>query len=106
MATQSVNILHYSLIHCQFLRASDAKLAKVASKMPSRFAAVTNKEFPFEDISSQELKKMRSKSFICRQEKATTAAVRSLCAKSVIVVLNYRTVLVNTHTIIQLSVGS
>ena len=25
--TQSVNILHYSLIHLQFLRASDAKLA-------------------------------------------------------------------------------
>ena len=53
---------------------------------------------------------MPSKSFICRQEKATTAAVRSLRAKSVIVgnskraknhifVLNYRTVLVNTNTI-------
>ena len=27
LATQSVNILHYSLIHLQFLRASDAKLA-------------------------------------------------------------------------------
>ena len=26
LATQSVNILHYSLIHLQFLRASDAKL--------------------------------------------------------------------------------
>ena len=35
LATQSGNILHYSLIHLQFLRAS---------KMPSRFAAVTNKE--------------------------------------------------------------
>ena len=44
LATQSVNILHYSLIHLQFLRASDAKLAWVASKMPSRCAAVTNKE--------------------------------------------------------------
>ena len=46
LATQSVNILHYSLIHLQFLRASDAnlKLAEVASKMPSWFAAVTNKE--------------------------------------------------------------
>ena len=44
LATQSVNILHYSLIHLQFLRASDAKLAKVSSKMPSRFAAVINKE--------------------------------------------------------------
>ena len=43
LPTQSVNILHYSLIH-QFLRASDAKLAWVASKMPSRFAAVSNKE--------------------------------------------------------------
>ena len=43
-ATQSVNILHYSLIHLQFHRASDAKFAQVASKMPSRFAAVTNKE--------------------------------------------------------------
>ena len=39
-----MNILHYSLIHFQFLRASDAKLAKAASKMPFRFAAVTNKE--------------------------------------------------------------
>ena len=27
LATQSVNILHYSLIHLQFLRASDANLA-------------------------------------------------------------------------------
>ena len=27
LATQSVNILHYSLIHLQFLRGSDAKLA-------------------------------------------------------------------------------
>ena len=27
LATQSVNILHYSLIHLQFLRVSDAKLA-------------------------------------------------------------------------------
>ena len=27
LATQSVNILHYSLIHLQFLLASDAKLA-------------------------------------------------------------------------------
>ena len=44
LATQSVNILHYSLIHLQFLQASDAKLARVASKMPSRFAAVTDKE--------------------------------------------------------------
>ena len=44
LAAQSVNILHYSLIHLQFLRTSDAKLAKVGSKMPSRFAAVTNKE--------------------------------------------------------------
>ena len=42
--TQSMNILHYSLIHLQFLRASDAKLAQLRSKMPSRFAAVTNKE--------------------------------------------------------------
>ena len=37
-------ILHYSLIHLQFLRACDAKLAGVASKMPSRFAAETKKE--------------------------------------------------------------
>ena len=44
LATQSVNILHYSLIHLQFLRASDTKLGKVASKMPSRFAAVTKRE--------------------------------------------------------------
>ena len=29
LATQSVNILHYSLIHLQFLRASDAKLAYI-----------------------------------------------------------------------------
>ena len=27
LATQSMNILHYSLIHLQFLRASHAKLA-------------------------------------------------------------------------------
>ena len=27
LATQTVNILHYSLIHLQFLRARDAKLA-------------------------------------------------------------------------------
>ena len=27
LATQSVNVLHFSLIHPQFLRASDAKLA-------------------------------------------------------------------------------
>ena len=32
------------MIHLQFLRASDAKLAKLTSKMASRFAAVTNKE--------------------------------------------------------------
>ena len=32
------------MIHLQFLGASDAKLAKVTSKMASRFAAVTNKE--------------------------------------------------------------
>ena len=35
LATQSVNTLHYSLIHLQFLRASE---------IPSRFAAVTNKD--------------------------------------------------------------
>ena len=34
----------YSPIHLQFLRASDAKVAQVSSKMSSRFAAVTNKE--------------------------------------------------------------
>ena len=39
-----LNILHYAPIHLQFLRASDVKLAQDASKMPSRFAAVTNKE--------------------------------------------------------------
>ena len=44
LATQSVNIKCYSLIHLQFLSASDAKLAKVTSKMASQFAAVTNKE--------------------------------------------------------------
>ena len=37
-------IVNYSLIHLQFHRASDAKRAQVTSKMPSRFAAVTNKE--------------------------------------------------------------
>ena len=45
LATQSVSILHYSLIHLQFPRESDAKLALVARKMPSRFAAVTNMKF-------------------------------------------------------------
>ena len=44
LATQSVNILHYSPIYLQFLQASNAKLTQVVSKMPSRFAAVTNKE--------------------------------------------------------------
>ena len=44
LGTQSVNILRYSLIHLQFLVASDAKLVQLRSKMPSRFAAVTNKE--------------------------------------------------------------
>ena len=44
LATQSVNILHYSLIHLQFLQASDAKLTQDVSKMPFQFAAVTNKE--------------------------------------------------------------
>ena len=39
-----MDILHYSLIHLQLLRGSDAELALVASKMPLRFAAVTNKE--------------------------------------------------------------
>ena len=43
-ATQSVNIQYYSLIHLQFLWASVAKLALVARKMASLFAAVTNKE--------------------------------------------------------------
>ena len=43
LATQSVNILHYSLIHLQFLQVRNAKLAQVSSKMPSRFAAITNK---------------------------------------------------------------
>ena len=37
-------IVNYSLIHLQFLRASDARLALVASKMACRFAAVPNKE--------------------------------------------------------------
>ena len=44
LATQSVNILHHSLIRLQFLQASDAKPAWDASKMLSRFAAVTNQE--------------------------------------------------------------
>ena len=37
-------IVNYSLIRLQFHRASDAKRAQVTSKMPSRFAAVTNEE--------------------------------------------------------------
>ena len=36
-----MNIHCYSLSHLQFLRASDAKLAQVTSKMASRFSAVT-----------------------------------------------------------------
>ena len=44
LGTQSVNILRYSLIHLQFLVASDTKLVQLRSEMPSRFAAVTNKE--------------------------------------------------------------
>ena len=58
----------------------------------------------------------RAKQFICRQEKATTAAVRSLRAKIgivgnsklvkiIIFVLNYLIVLAYTKTIIHLSVG-
>ena len=39
---------------------------------------------PFEESSQQELNKCLQ-DFICRQEKATTAAVRSLCTKIVIV---------------------
>ena len=74
------------------------------------------KEFttPFEEISPQELNKCLQK-FYLSEEKATTAAVRSLCAKIVIVavnelkiiifVLNYLTVLLYTETIIHLSVG-
>ena len=69
----------------------------------------------FKEISPQELSKCLQK-FYCRQEKATTAAVRSLRAKTVIVgngkwvknhifVLNYLTILVYTKTIIHLSVG-
>ena len=62
-------------------------------------------------------KQMPSKSFICGQEKATTAAVRSLRAKIVslqatvnvlkiiIFWLNYLTVLIYTKTIIHLIVG-
>ena len=50
------------------------------------------------------------KSFICRQEKATAAAIRPLCTKIVIVgngiwVKNYLTVLVYTKTIVNLSVS-
>ena len=44
LLNQNPALLHYSLIHFQFLRASDAKLAQVAGKMPSRFATVTNRE--------------------------------------------------------------
>ena len=47
LATQSVNILHYSLIHLQFLQVRNAKLAQVSSKMPSRFAAITIKQRNF-----------------------------------------------------------
>ena len=44
LATQTPDIQCCSLIHLQLLRASDAKLTLVMSKMDSRFAAVTNKE--------------------------------------------------------------
>ena len=44
LATQSVNIQCYSLILLQFLRAINAKLAYVTSKMASRFAATPNEE--------------------------------------------------------------
>ena len=46
LATQTPDIQCCSLIHLQLLRASDAKLTLVMSKMVSRFAAVTNKEIP------------------------------------------------------------
>ena len=44
LATQSVDIQRYSLIHLHFLQASEAKLAFVTSKIASPFAAVTKKE--------------------------------------------------------------
>ena len=44
LATQTPDIQCCSLIHLQLLRASDAKLTLVMSKMVSRFAAATNKE--------------------------------------------------------------
>ena len=44
LATQTLDIQCCSLIHLQLLRASDAKLTLVMSKMVSQFAAVTNKE--------------------------------------------------------------
>ena len=39
-----MNIQCYSLIHLQFLLASDSKLAKVSSEIASRFATITSKE--------------------------------------------------------------
>ena len=44
LATQTPDIQCCSLIYLQLLRASDAKLTLVTSKMVSRFAAATNKE--------------------------------------------------------------
>ena len=45
LATQPPDIQGYSLIHIQLLRASDAKLESVTSKMASRFADLTRKKF-------------------------------------------------------------
>ena len=44
LATQTPDIQCCSLIYLQLLRASDAKLKLVMSKMVSLFAAATNKE--------------------------------------------------------------
>ena len=40
---------------------------------------------PLEETSPQELNKRIERFFICRQEKVTTTAVRSSCAKTVII---------------------
>ena len=44
LATQSVNILHYSLIHLHFLRACDAKTRVSCEQNAFPTAVVTNKE--------------------------------------------------------------
>ena len=81
LATQSVNVQCYSLIHLQFLRASDAKLAKVTSKVASRFAAVKKKTKKFH--------KWSNKLFLKYTKKVTNFGLEVLTGKALSVWLEF-----------------